>query len=195
MLRTILLALALLIPPGATAVVSKLQNHPKRFAVVEPGKLYRGGYPTAKHLQNLKEQEHIRTIVSLTGVVDKPHEREMLAAKEKLGLLHRRIAMPGNGCAEFGDLDRAADALNVKEDRPIFFHCQAGKQRSNAVLAAYRLKHCGWTLEETLTELETHHGLDPESKEKKLVEHLTNYAKWLRPDDTAKRDVKQPTEL
>ncbi|MCG8408098.1 MAG: hypothetical protein MI923_23105 [Phycisphaerales bacterium] len=180
MLRTLLLAMALLIPPGATAIASKLLHFPKRFAVVEPAKLYRGGYPSPWNLRNLKDEHEIRTIVSLTGKVDKPHELEMLATKKELGLQHRRIPLPGNGCGEFADLDRAADALSVEEDQPIFFHCQAGKQRSNAVLAAYRMKHCGWTLKKALSELETHHGLEQDGREKVLVDHLTEYAKWLK---------------
>jgi protein-tyrosine phosphatase len=56
----------------------------------------------------------------------------------------------------------------------VYVHCAAGKQRSNAAVAAYRMRHCGWTLEQTLAELEEKYGLD-RTAEAALVEHLEKY--------------------
>ena len=189
MRRSILIVLALLIPPAATVVVAELNlvdvisvrlRYPRRFAEVEARRLFRGGYPSGRDLSNLLTDKDIRTVVSLTGEVDQPHEREMLSALKRLKLRHLRFPMPGDGRVDdLGVLDKAADALNNAANWPIFFHCQAGKQRSNAVQAAYRMKHCGWTLEEALIELETRHGLDREGDERPLAEHLAKYAKWL----------------
>ncbi len=189
MRRKTLLIPALLILPVSTVVVTKFDLvdatanailYPKRFAEVEPGSLYRGGYPSARNVRNLSVDKRIRTIVSLTGRVDDEDERAMLAAARDLRLRTLRFPMPGNGCVEdLGVLDKAADAIHNAANRPVFFHCAAGKQRSNAVLAAYRMKHCGWTLADVLTELETRYDLLAEGKEKVLVEHLRRYAKHL----------------
>jgi len=181
MFRTAIIVLALLAPPATTAIVTRLQRFPNRFAEVIPGRLYRGGYPSASNVRHLQQTDHIRTILSLTGPVDKPKERDMLAAAGDLGIHALRIPMPGNGCGDFDALDRAADVLNNADNYPIFFHCQAGKQRSNAALAAYRMKHCGWTLEKTLKELEDHYDLYPD-KESALVKHLAAYEKHLTAD-------------
>jgi protein-tyrosine phosphatase len=90
--------------------------------------------------------------------------------------------MPGDGCAELGDLDRAADALDAalaRPDRsPVFFHCDAGKQRTNAVLAAYRMRIKGWSLEQALDELENCYDFDRQN-ENELADHLAAYADWL----------------
>lgn len=103
----------------------------------------------------------------------------MLAEANALGIHAVRIPMPGNGCGDFAALDRAADVLNNADNYPIFFHCQAGKQRSNAALAAYRMRHGGWSLDQALKELEDRHGLDRHGKESVLVDHLADYEKHL----------------
>ncbi len=189
MRRKVLLVSVLLILPASTAVVTKFDLldatgnailYPKRFAEVEAGSLYRGGYPSARHIRNLADDKGIRTIISLTGQVDDEEERAMLAAVRDLRLRTLRFPMPGNGCVEdLGVLDKVADAIHNAANRPIFFHCAAGKQRSNAALAAYRMKHCGWRFDEVLVELETQYDLLADGKEKVLVEHLRKYAKRL----------------
>ena len=194
MFRTAVIIVALLAPPATTAIVTRLQNFPNRFAEVIPGRLYRGGYPSAQNVRHLQQSNHIRTILSLTGKVDKPIERNMLATASALGIHAVRIPMPGNGCGNFEALDRAADVLNNADNWPIFFHCQSGKQRSNAALAAYRMRHGGWSLDDALRELEEHHDLDPDGKESVLVDHLTAYEKHLDTDalHRAGRPAKEP---
>jgi hypothetical protein len=100
--------------------------------------------------------------------------------------------MPGNGCAPFEDLDAAAAAIAAAladpNKSPVFFHCQAGKQRSNAALAAYRMKRCGWSFDQTIAELQEQYDLDPIA-EKVLVDHLREYA-----GPTPSRPETQPDE-
>lgn len=196
MLRTAVIIVALLAPPATTAIVTRLQQFPNRFAEVIPGKLYRGGYPSASNIRHLQKSNHIRTILSLTGPVDKPKERDMLAEANALDIRALRVPMPGNGCGNFDALDRAADILNNADNYPIFFHCQAGKQRSNAALAAYRMRHCGWPLDQVIEELEDRHGLDRHGKESVLVDHLAAYEKHLNQDalHQAGRPAKEPVQ-
>lgn len=173
--RALLLIFALLMPPGIVAVAERSQKYPRRLAEVVPDKIFRGGFPTAGHIRNLVTDKGIKTVVSLTGLKEEPKYVDELEAVNAAGLRLIRIAMPGNGCGHFEDLDRAAEAIGDQENWPVFFHCAAGKQRSNAALAAYRLRKCGWTIERTLSELEADHGLDPDS-EKALVDHLRQYS-------------------
>jgi hypothetical protein len=181
MLRCLMIVCLIVAPPMAVAVWEKwpeVRPYPRRFAAIEEGKLYRGAYPSGRNIRNLHQNQKIKTIVSLTGKVNDAEERETLAAAEELGIRVHRFPMPGDGRGEFATLDMAADALARQDDWPIFFHCKAGEQRSNATLAAWRMRHCGYTLEQALDELITQYNLEPhDEKEQRLVEHLTRYAR------------------
>lgn len=177
MRRTLLLIFVLLVPAGTVAVVTGLTRYPRRFAELDAGRLYRGGYPSAGQIRHLVEDFHVAKIVNLTSKANDSREREERAAAEDLGLCLVQIEMPGDGCADFDKLDQAADAMADKIAWPVFIHCAAGKQRSNAALAAYRLRNCGWSLGQALQELDRH-GLDRE-KERALCDHLAAYSKYV----------------
>jgi protein tyrosine/serine phosphatase len=178
MARTIMLVALLLVPPAATAIASKALRYPKRFAEVIPGRLYRGGFPSARQIRNLRRDLNIKTIVSLTDTKDQPKYLDEQRVASELGIRIRRFRMPGNGCGDFAKLDMAADAVAQTDDWPTFFHCNAGKQRSNAVLAAYRMRNLGWSLSQAMEELEDDHDFDHQA-EKVLADHLAEYAQWL----------------
>jgi protein tyrosine/serine phosphatase len=176
--RALLLIVVLLVPPGVAAVVEKSHRYPRRFAEVLQGNMYRGGFPTGDQICSLRSEKRIKTVVSLTDLKDEPKYIEEVEAVQAAGLRLLRFPMPGDGRGEFDDLDRAADAVGDQANWPVFFHCDAGKQRSNAVLAAYRLRKCGWTIDQTLRELENEYDLD-RKENNALVDHLRAYAKRL----------------
>lgn len=181
MRRTILLIVVLLIPPAAAVGVREYQHYqkyPRRYAEVVPGRLYRGGFPTAENIRSLKSEKNIKTVINLTDEKNTPEEKQMLSTVDRLGLKFFRIKMPGDGRGDFTSLDMAADAMANRQNWPVFFHCAAGKQRSNAALGAYRLKYEGWSIDKTLSDLEAKYGLDPVD-EQKLCEHLRQYARWV----------------
>lgn len=181
MRRPILVVLFLVIPPTVAAVGAARLRLPRRFAVVEADGVYRGGFPSASQLRNLVADHGIRTVVNLTD--DRPddlREREEQAVCAEEGVQVRRFPMPGDGRADFGVLRAAGDAVADRGAWPVFFHCAAGKMRSNAVTAAYRMQHCGWTVDSALEELRQSHGLDPrDPKDRALEDHLRKYAAWL----------------
>lgn len=182
MRRTILLILALLVPPAASVGIAHLMDrarYPRRFEEVVSAKMYRGGFPEAGQLSRLKQEKSIRTVVSLTQDLKREKDATLAEEARQEGLRHFRFEMPGDGRGEYEIMDRAAAAVANPENWPVFFHCAAGEQRSNAVLAAYRLKYCRWSLDKVRAELETH-GLDLEDpKEALLWEHIQGYDKWL----------------
>jgi protein tyrosine/serine phosphatase len=180
--KSILLAILLLLPPGAAAVSERLTRYPHRFAEAEPGRIYRGGFPTEENLRRLHKDLGIRTVISLTGDESGTKYLDEKRTATTLGMDFLRFPMPGDGRASYGDLDRAVDALQLAvtapDKRPVYFHCEAGKQRSNALLASYRLRACGWTMDQVLDELEEKYDLQHDD-EAPLVAHLREYAKWL----------------
>jgi protein tyrosine/serine phosphatase len=181
--RTFLLIVVLLVPLGAAAYVSRSQQYPRRFAEVVPG-LYRGGFPTGDHIAALAREKGVKTVVSLTDFKDEPKYAEEMDAAKAAGLRFLRFPMLGDGRGDLDILDRAADAIGDKANWPVFFHCAAGKQRSNAALAAWRVKKCGWSIDQAIDELEKKYDLDREN-EAELVDHLREYAKWIKWPQTA----------
>lgn len=179
MTRKTLLILLLIAPPIATAVVTRLQSQPRRFAEVVPGAIYRGGRPTPEQIRDLRKDRNIRTILSLLEDKSTPEDRDRRRAAREANVRLMCIPMPGNGTAEFALLDMAADAISDPSNQPVFYHCAAGKQRSNAVLAAYRLRHCGWTLDQVIDELVEKYDFEKDGDEKPLADHLARYANWL----------------
>lgn len=148
---------------------------PRRFAEVDPGALYRGGRASPTALRTVARDYGIRTLVTFTAEPpETPMARVQRQVVEELHLKYINIPMPGDGRGTFEALDRAADALADPANQPVFFRCAAGKQRTNAALAAYRMRHCGWTIDAALTELDRF-GLDRQ-KEAPLCDHLRRYA-------------------
>ena len=188
---------ALTAPPIAAIVgaeVRERQRYPRRFAEVVPNEVYRGGFPSAEDIVRLKEEKSIRSIVNLTGPTDRPEEKEMLAAVERLGIRLTRLPMPGDGRGDYEALEQAAIAIADRANRPVFFHCAAGKQRSNAAWAAYRMKFWGWSVDQALDELERDYDLDRDA-EWGLCEHLRGYQRWrfeYRPAPTSQPMMEGP---
>lgn len=182
MRRTFLLMIVLLVPPAAAVGLEKWQRsrvYPRRFAEVTPGSLYRGGMPSGEQIRRLAEEKQIRCVMNLTDEKTSPEETAREAAVRDLGLRFRRVPMPGDGRADFTLLDAAADCMADQRLRPMYFHCAAGKQRSNAALGAFWMRHCGWSVERVLAELERRYDLD-RTREAPLCAHLRAYEEHLR---------------
>lgn len=147
----------------------------KRFATVEAGKLYRSGELERGPLERVVEDHEIRTILTLLqpqpGDRLQQVEREVCEAR-KIELI--RIGMPGDGCARFELLEKAADIIADDSKRPLLVHCAAGVQRTGAVYAVWRMKHCGWDVERAIREAAEHGATQEESAE--LWDHLRDYA-------------------
>jgi len=147
---------------------------PKRFAVVEPGQVYRSGMVKPGPLSRVVQEYEIKTILTLLKFEEDDSDQaaeEALAVREGISIL--RIPMPGDGCAEFDLLEQAAAILADESHRPILVHCAAGIQRTGASLAVWRMKYQGWSLEQVLSEMREH-GYDAEDNPE-LREHLKRF--------------------
>lgn len=186
MRRILVLIAVLVIPPVGAAILDAQARLPNRFAEVEAGRLYRGGYPSGEQLQMMAARYDVKTVVNLTdarrkaGDVASPTAAEELEAASRLGMKMLIFPMPGNGQAPFGVLDEAADAMADKHNGPTYFHCAAGKMRSGAALAAYRMKHCGWSYTRAMDEAEKYDLSEDSENDVQLRQHLRKYAMYLR---------------
>jgi protein-S-isoprenylcysteine O-methyltransferase Ste14 len=171
--------LIVLLSISAAGSVAKFKYYvwPKRFRVVEIAQIYRGGWQTPRILRELIRRYRIRTVLN---VACNPPELE--AAGEgrvvrEFDVRWLKILMPGTGLATIDQLDQAADYLADPDNRPIFIHCAAGVHRTNMSLACYRLKYCGWSIDQAIDEM-AQNGYDRKHDLDKLV-LLRRYLKYL----------------
>ena len=136
-----------------------------RFAVVEPGKLYRGAWQQDWPMRRIVRDRKIKTIVALAHPGD--HEmaiRERALAKElgvrwvHIPIVDNRQVADGKGISDL--LEQAADEIANPENYPLYFHCHHGINRASMAQIAYRTKHCGWTLDQATQEIADSFGLN-----------------------------------
>jgi len=133
-------------PLSETWLSSSINN----FHVVEPG-IYRGSQPSEEAFKNLKQHYNVITILCLrSGQEHNEWERKIV---EELGMRFINIAMKGSEKQSKEKLEKCLDIIRKKSNQPIFVHCQAGKDRTGLVFAAYRIKYHRWSLQDALTEM------------------------------------------
>ena len=108
--------------------------------------LYRSGQPTAEGMREL-EKRGIRTVVSFRAFSD---DRDELAGTT---LQSRRIPIytwdPGPK-----DDDKFFQALE-ESPKPVLIHCLHGSDRTGAMVALYRIREQGWSVEEAVAEMQS----------------------------------------
>lgn len=161
---------------GITIDKGKYYVLPKRFAVVEEGALFRSGENKTGPLRDIIEEHEIATILTLLS--NEPNDPEQSAqneivAEKDIDLI--RIPMPGDGCAEFDKIEKAADIIADESHRPLLVHCAAGVNRTGAAYAAWRMKYHGWDVERAIEEAIAH-GHEPD-RNPEMVPHLREFYK------------------
>jgi protein tyrosine phosphatase (PTP) superfamily phosphohydrolase (DUF442 family) len=134
-----------------------------RFAVVEPGRIYRGAWQKDWPMRRIIRDRSIKTIVALAHPPDSPMVAEEKALAAELGVkwLHVPIVetrAPGDPSVS-DRLEAAAAAIADPANQPVYFHCHHGINRASMVQMAYRMLYCGWTLEQAQDEIARNFGL------------------------------------
>jgi hypothetical protein len=137
---------------------------PREFAVVEPGKVYRGGWQKDWPMRRIVRDYKIRTILALAHPDDHPLSTSERALAQELGVRWIHIPIVDQRDIEspktLADLlDEAAAVLANPENYPIFFHCHHGLNRATMAQIAYRTRYCGWTLDQATDEVAKTVGL------------------------------------
>ena len=172
-----LIIVVVLVIAGGVALVKHGRHYvlPKRFAIVEPGALYRSGYCEPGPLTGVIRKYGIRTILVLLdndpNSADQQKEEDV-ARQEGVKII-RIAGMPGDGCADFDLIDRAAHVIADPAHRPLLVHCSAGVNRTGIAYAAWRMKYCGWDDERALAEA-VKYGYSP-LQNPTMREHLRQY--------------------
>lgn len=120
------------------------------FHVVAPG-IMRGSQPSAEALGLLRDYCGVKTILSL-----RPQEAAGEWEQEKveaLGMKFVRLPMDGSEEQAPETIDACLAVLTDKANQPVFVHCQAGKDRTGLVCAAYRMAYDSWSLQDAVREM------------------------------------------
>ena len=146
-LVTLLLVLPILATAGPVEDTPGEGDLP-RFRLLADG-LYRGGQPTEKGFQFLKDKG-VKTVINLRAEDDSE-----AAIVERLGIRYVRI--PVNEVRPWSQLSPGAIAkyfelVNNRENYPIFFHCRRGADRAGAFSALYRIAIQGWSAQKAYDE-------------------------------------------
>ncbi|HWE36950.1 MAG TPA: glycosyltransferase 87 family protein [Isosphaeraceae bacterium] len=146
----------------------------KRTAVVEPGRIVRGGWQRPGPLRKLIEREKIKTIVTLVDIrEDSPRYLDQAKVVRETGVRWFILPMPGS-TATTEQMALAADLIGNPALQPVYFHCVAGHHRSNLAQAAYRIRHDGWSAERAWWELMHHPWTQAEGDwdDRRLIERF-----------------------
>jgi protein tyrosine/serine phosphatase len=146
--RRILVALIVALAAGLVAVnhrqVTVLRDRfiPKRWGVVEEGKIYRSGQLSRHLVKQMLHDHGIRVVVDLTwdDPSDLNHVAE-LAAITDLGIERRLCPLLADGTGDVHIYARAVSevAAAVRDGKAVLVHCAAGAQRTGGVVALYRM--------------------------------------------------------
>ena len=160
----VLIAVAL-VAAASTASLFAAQWHvasPRNFHVVQDGVLYRSGQLTPEQFEKVLDDSHIKTVVTLRTGRDpgKPYsdewEKEVCATR---GLKHVRILPRSWAASASGDVpadQSVREFLAIMDDpanHPVLVHCFAGRHRTGALCAVFRMQYQNWTFEEAAAEL------------------------------------------
>ncbi len=112
------------------------------FRVVDPGKVYAGGYQYPGPLRRIVSEYGIKTVLSLRyddgGKADRM-ERKTL---NQLGVRFLRVEIPFNRPMreQLAALNECLRILTNPKLQPVFVHCWGGQHRTGIVVGAYRAR-------------------------------------------------------
>ena len=113
----------------------------KRFAVVEPGVLFRSGRVEPGTLPDVVRQNGIKTVFSFTFT----NEAAEQAVCDRLGVRRYFHYLAGDGVGPNEPYLRFLEIMADPANHPVLVHCTAGVQRTGGAVALFRMLHQGWT--------------------------------------------------
>ncbi len=127
--------------------------HPKRFAEVVPGKLYRSGEPSPAALEAMVKEHGIRTIIDL-GVASEGdvRDRRLQLSTQALGITRFKFDLIGDST---GNPNEYVAALRLASDparQPVLVHCATGSQRTSCAIGLFRAAFEGVSVDEAIAE-------------------------------------------
>jgi protein tyrosine/serine phosphatase len=137
---------------------------PKKWGVVEPGRIYRSGQISPRLIERTLERNHIGLIIDLSSD-DNEDARAEREVTTRLKIPRLDLFLHGNGVGDPNVYVKALSAI-IEADRhhtPVLVHCQAGTERTGGVIATYRILVEGESQEKAFTEARSYGHSDGEN--------------------------------
>ena len=185
LLGAALVVLAAVIALHAAGRLRHASPLPNNFAVVEPGRLYRSGQPTAEQFANLIQRYGIRTVLNLRN----PARETDYVADEPLVEPHgaRVVRLPITSTAP-PDSKALAALRKLYADPsnyPILVHCEHGVARTGVAVCIWRIERQGWDQARAVEDMVAS-GYPIEEHNAPMREMLL---RWRAPEEAAKPDA------
>lgn len=116
--------------------------------------LFRGARPTEKGMAQLA-QRGVRTIIDLENKEAPVKQEEIWARKYGIKFINIPLSIitPPSDTSVQRFLALASDPAN----RPLYFHCMQGRDRTGCMAFCYRLTRHGWKYDAAYQEMENYH--------------------------------------
>jgi tyrosine-protein phosphatase SIW14 len=174
---------------GATITAGVLwyrSTPPERFAVVQPGILYRSAQPEKWEIENLIQDYGIKTILVVRDGASRHVPDEMEFARSR-GL--KVVHIPVKSRAPIPD-DQVQEFFRYADDpacQPILVHCSAGRHRTGYLCARYRIDRQGWSVQKAIDEMLSF-GFDT-NDQSPVLDQLRHYPSASAPSAKPLSDV------
>ena len=137
---------------GASAIYSRYYGEPKRFAVVEPGILYRSAQPKPRQIEHVIDAYGVNTIIiaregTSRNVPDEQIIAERSGATVVVIPIESREPIPDEQIQQFFNI------VDNTAKRPVLVHCSAGRHRTGLLCALYRIERQGWSVDQAMAEM------------------------------------------
>jgi len=150
---------------------------PKRWGVVEEGRVFRSGQLHPALVRRTLERHGIDLVISLIDLTRaddddrKADEAERIACEE-LEIERRVFPLRGDGTGRIENYARAIASIAecLEDDRRVLVHCAAGSQRTGGVVTGFRVLVQGWDPKLACAEM-AEYDWDPD-KDRAVLDYL-----------------------
>lgn len=127
------------------------------FEIVDPGVLMRCGQPHVRDLEAIRTQHGIGTIVAARGGTRHPLRgrwfRKEIDYCRRHGIRFEHLPFSDVSAAPQEVFDRFLRVVEDPAARPVLLHCEQGFHRTGILVAAYRVRLCGWSVDRAVQEM------------------------------------------
>ena len=117
---------------------------PPDFRVVEPGRLYRSGQPTAEQFAAVIKQYGIRTVLNLRNPDKEANYVDDAPLAQPYGARVVRLPISSTTPLSAEELSSLRALYGDPRDYPILVHCEQGHARTGVAVAIWRIERQGW---------------------------------------------------
>ncbi len=150
---------------------------PKRWGVVEEGRVFRSGQLHPALIHKTLERHGIDLVISLIDLThadddDRAADEAERIACDALEIERRVFPLQGDGTGAIENYARAIASMAecLEDDRRVLVHCAAGAQRTGGVVAGFRVLVQGWDPKRACAEM-ADYDWDPD-KDHAVLDHL-----------------------